>query len=79
MNSEQINKARDIVDGYDKSATMSAIAIEGERAIDLLRELLAAAPALAAPSIPRLGCSDRASCREAGFCMDGEKLCDSRQ
>jgi ribosomal protein L25 (general stress protein Ctc) len=27
---------------------------------------------------PYAGCSDRQSCRGAGFCMDGQKLCDSR-
>lgn len=28
---------------------------------------------------PHAGCSDRPACREAGFCMDGEKLCNNRQ
>jgi hypothetical protein len=40
---EQINRTRDIVAGHDSAKTLAAAATEGERAICLLRELLAAA------------------------------------
>lgn len=29
----------------------------------------------AAPAFPPAGCRDRAACREAGFCLDGEDAC----
>lgn len=45
LNPEQINRARDIIGSYDKSAVLVAVATEGHRAICLLRELLAATEA----------------------------------